>query len=197
MKNIFIIFLFSLFLSGCFKDKAEVAIENCADEKINYISASNKILVNELKKDKRYVILEKENQTHQQKHIEAVVKFEKFVIENFRNSDYLIKYYEPYLYGVSDILEHPTLFAYKNIKATNSEKFTIRLDLRNLSQNALNTKIQDRTSSVELSKYKRDRFKKWSIKRKFLNDKYAKYYKKCELDYNRTPKTFIATWSEN
>jgi hypothetical protein len=121
MKNIFIIFLFSLFLSGCFKDKAEVAIENCADEKINYISASNKILVNELKKDKRYVILEKENQTHQQNHQEAVVKFQKFVKDNFRNSDYLIKYYEPYLYGVSDILEHPTLFAYKNIKATNSD----------------------------------------------------------------------------
>lgn len=204
MKNIFIIPLITLLLSGCFKDKAEVAIENCADDKIKFISTSNNFLTNELKNDKRYVILEKEYQTSQQKHLEAITKFEKFVKENFRNSDYLIRYYKPYLYygnlhgeEARYFLELPTSLFYINEDGTKSEKFVIRLDLKNFSQNLLDTNLQEITASRELSKYKRDRFKKWSIKRKFLNDKYAKYYKKCELDYNRTPKTFIATWLEN
>lgn len=195
MRNTFTIFLVSLILSGCFIDKSEKAIENCADDKINYISSSNKILIDEFKNDNRYAALEAENKIHQQKQLAALVKFEKFINDNFRNPADLIKYYKPYLYGIRNILEQPTMLTYKNEGGTKTELFMIRLELENLSQNALEYKIQERTSSIELSKYKRDRFKRWSIKKKFLNDRYAKYYKRCELDYNRTPKTFVATWS--
>ena len=199
MKKILPIF-FLLLLTGCFNDKAEVAIENCADDRIDYVTIYiDTPLYDHYIKNKKYIKLSNELDVKQKSYNLAISKFEIFIKRNYSNYEYILSFYKDYHYGIKKDLKHPNAnYDYQhNLAKDKSDRALINIESEGLAETVLETKIQARAQSLKLAKYVKEKFSNEKLKIKFLLERYAKYYKKCELNYNKTPKTFLAKWSNN
>jgi len=198
MKKISIIILISLLLTGCFKDKTEIAIENCADEKVDYVTLYiNTPLFDHFSKNKKYKKISEDLEQKEKDYRFNLSKFEIFIKSNYRNYEYILSHYKDYHYGIEIDLKHPNAdYDYQfKVEKNKLGRAPIIITSEGLAESVLESKIQARAQSLKLAKFVKDKFSKEKLKTKFLLKRYANYYKKCELEYNRTPKTFVAKWS--
>jgi hypothetical protein len=198
MKKLSIVILISLLLTGCFKDKTEIAIENCADEKVDYVTLYiSTPLFDHFSKNKKYKKISEDLEQKEKDYKFNLSKFEIFVKSNYRNNEYILSHYKDYHYGIEKDLKHPNAnydYQFKSQKDIFG-KSSVIFESEALAEIVFDSKIQARAQSLKLAKFVKDKFSKENLKTKFLLKRYANYYKKCELEYNRTPKTFVAKWS--
>tara|TARA_B110000858_G_C17657585_1_gene405692 strand:+ start:170 stop:784 length:615 start_codon:yes stop_codon:yes gene_type:complete len=197
IKKLLWITILGLLLSGCFKNKSEVAIENCADDNVDYVSLYiDTPLFDHFKKNKQYNKLSNQLQNKTDEYQANRSRFENLIQINYLNYEKILAHYKDYHYGVSDDLIHPDAdydYVYRRAK-TKIDRVLAILESEGMAEQLLDSRLIMNKSSLKLLYFVRDKFKEENLKTKFLLERYSKYYQKCELEYNKTPKTFIAEW---
>lgn len=210
MKNIFLLVIAGLMLGGCFQDPKETALENCANSSVldKYYSINKDLSKNSFLIQKINKKLDKSiANSNVEASINLVAKSKKTMME-FTESNFNLNEDETY-----DILNK----SYSDTKGFSDEVMTIlerphdpekavnKINGTKEQKNQFKEIIQDYNRQRELLKFNKKfkekmitkTFLEMKMKDKFLEERYQKFYQRCERIYNELPSSFINKWEHN
>lgn len=210
MKNIFLLVIAGLILGGCFHDPKETALENCANSRVmdKYYSINEDLSENSFLIQKINKKLDKSiANSNVEASINLVAKSKKTMME-FTESNFNLNEDETY-----DILNK----SYSDTKGFSDEVMTIlerphdpekavnKINGTKEQKNQFKEIIQDYNRQRELLKFNKKfkekmitkTFLEMKMKDKFLEERYQKFYQRCERIYNELPSSFINKWEHN
>ena len=206
MKNIFLLVIAGLVLSGCFHDPKETALENCANSKFmkkylhfeKYI-VDNPLVIKEL--DKSFAVSNIKASRNNIKNSKKIMM--EFAEKNFNLSedetyDILNKSYSD-TKGFSDevmtILERPhdPEKAVNKINGTKEQKDQFKKIIKDYNFNRDLLKLHLEYKVKLTTKL----FLELKMRDKFLLEEYQELYQKCERTFNELPSSFINKWEHN
>jgi len=206
MKNIFLLVIAGLVLSGCFHDPKETALENCANSKFmkkylhfeKYI-VDNPLVIKEL--DKSFAVSNIKASRNNIKNSKKIMM--EFAEKNFNLSEdetyaILNKSYNN-TEGLSDevmkILEmpHDPEEAINKIKGTKEQKDQFKKIIKDYNFNRDLLKLHLEYKVKLTTKL----FLELKMRDKFLLEEYQELYQKCERTFNELPSSFINKWEHN
>ena len=219
MKKIFLLITISLLLGGCFHDPKETALENCANSRvmdkyysINKDLSKNSTLIQKINKklDKSIAVSNIKSSTNLK--AESKKTMLEFAKSNFNlnedeiytilNTSYINKK------GFSDEVmtflgkPHDPEKVINKIKDTLKQKgqshskiapelFKEILQEYNTHRQILRLHIKFKEKMITKT------FLEMKMKDKFLEERYQKFYQRCERIYNELPSSFINKWEHN
>ena len=210
MKNIFLLVIAGLMLSGCFHDPKETALENCANSRVmdKYYSINNDLSENSFLIQK---INKKLDKSFANSNIEAsinlVAKSKKTMME-FTESNFNLNEDETYEIlnksyfnrsGFSDEvmtllgMNHDPEEAIEKINGTEEQKNQFKEIIQEYNRQRELLKFNKKFKEKMITKT----FLEMKMKDKFLEERYQKFYQRCERIYNELPSSFINKWEHN
>jgi len=210
MKNIFLLVIAGLILGGCFHDPKETALENCANSRvmdkyysINKDLSKNSFLIQKINKklDKSFA------NSNIEASINLVAKSKKTMME-FTESNFNLNEDETYEIlnksyfnrsGFSDEvmtllgMNHDPEEAIEKINGTEEQKNQFKEIIQEYNRQRELLKFNKKFKEKMITKT----FLEMKMKDKFLEERYQKFYQRCERIYNELPSSFINKWEHN
>ena len=197
-------------LGGCFHDPKETALENCANSRvmdkyysINKDLSKNSTLIQKINKklDKSIAVSNlKSSITNEAKSKKTMLEFSK---SNFNlnedetyailNTSYINKK------GFSDEVmtflgkPHDPEKVINQIKGTQNQKDQFKKILQEYNKHRQMLRLHIKFKEKMITKT----FLEMKMKDKFLEERYQKFYQRCERTYNELPSSFINKWEHN
>ena len=210
MKKIFLLITISLLLGGCFHDPKETALENCANSRvmdkyysINKDLSKNSTLIQKINKklDKSIAVSNIKSSTNLK--AESKKTMLEFAKSNFNlnedeiytilNTSYINKK------GFSDEVmtflgkPHDPEKVINQIKGTQNQKDQFKEILQEYNKHKKMVRVHHKFKEKMITKT----FLEMKMKDKFLEERYQKFYQRCERIYNELPSSFINKWEHN
>jgi len=198
MKIILRIFIACLLLTGCFKDKTKVALENCADSnfKTQYLYTENTKLFNKTNTikntEKELSKIKKERRSFEKE----IVNYAK---NNLKDSMFFSDVYlhQVVIWGMKgggdtkelEIKEYNFKFKPNETRKNEISRFIGSTSFKLVKATELEWKTY-RSLNVLYT----DQWNKLNVKDKIKFKNYAKKHKKCEIEYNKIPNSFMVEW---
>jgi len=206
MKNIFLLVIAGLMLSGCFHDPKETALENCANSKFmedytyfdKYIVDNPLVVIGLDKSIAVGNIKASRNNVKNSKKIMMEFAEKNFNLSEDETYDILNKSYSD-TKGFSDevmtILERPhdPEKAVNKINGTKEQKDQFKKIIKDYNFNRDMLKLHLRYKVKLTTKL----FLELKMRDKFLLEEYQELYQKCERTFNELPSSFINKWEHN
>ena len=200
MKKLLAIVVLGLLLLGCSQNKTKKALENCADKAygLKYKGKNADVLFKNNKEIQRQIKLMNMRSEEIKKIKSTIIKYSN---ENLVDSSFFTNYYfgELMKYSIGfyldrrDIAIKPGDLNYRT-NETKQKKYEIlkflldeinKLILANEREQSLYTSIGYQKALI---------WNELNLNEKMQSKLYAQKHKNCEIDYNRTPKSFLAQW---
>lgn len=210
MKKFIILLVITLSLSACLKDKKETALENCADgtflKKNPYsLNFKSSVIAKSIKNNKEFKTAVNNLQKATKKQEQSETNVYEYAKINFGLADD----------EISKILKSSFVDSKMGFSDEVLALLGADLDPEEVDQmissgtkeqkkefKDLITKLNEANNNYglymdwrgEITTYL---FLKSKVKDKFTNEKYQKYYEKCEGDHRKLPSSFMAKWEES
>ena len=198
MKKLLGIVVLGLLLGGCFQDKTKIALENCADAKYKrtYLSETRILFSNdkEIQSINKRISQNKEKRKALKKDI---LTYTKFNLED--NSYFRDEYFgNVYMYVIGfDLDEKKVEIKSEHLKykpgAINKNR--IKENIIKLTYSYLTSSQDKEVLDTMLGMNVTPKWQKLKVSQKMKSKSYASKHKRCEIEYNKIPNSFLAEWS--